>query len=688
MTDPTLFGLLILDRDPFVFGDFPGLLQAWLQDAGGFAMLGLAVYLLYALRTPPEQAESARHRVGVTPLMLVAAVLAVLCYAVYGFLLFTGKGADRVNVQPVTDPNAFVKYTAPKFSTDLQPLALMAGGLFALVGIGQPFVQSLGRVRFRRIWALTKLGFKESVRSRVFWVFLVFLLVFLFPAKWFFPIKPEDELRSTVAISSLAMNVLLLFTAALLAAFSIPNDIKNQNIYTVVTKPVERFEIVLGRFFGYTFLMTLALGGMTVISYVLIAAAGVDPKAQEETYKARVPVRGKLSFASRKENFEAINVGREFGYRQYIGGDPSSSQRAIWSFYSVPSRLTAGREHVPCEFTFDIFRMTKGEENRGVDLVVRVVTWQCPQKPPLEPRDGTWRWAQPEKEQQYLDEARELIARLPGRAGRAEQNPAAVLALAKPPEPGKPASPEWEVVNKLAEKYGFYEVQGKEIFDYHPDSIPVPVGLFRNAVKDAPKASPGQPAPPLVQVYVKCNTRGQMLGMAEGDLYFIEGERPFTENYFKAAFGLWCRVAIVIGLAVCCSTYLAGVISFLCAGFLFLSGYAVEHIQDMASGHSFVGGPFRSMNQILNAQQATIPVDETNPLARAAEGLDVGFAWLVRRFMNLVPDVYAYSWTSFVQEGFNIPFECLVMDLVVMVGYLLPWFILGYYLMRSREVAA
>ena len=47
------------------------------------------------------------------------------------------------------------------------------------------------------------------------------------------------------------MNILLLFPAALLAAFSIPNDIKNQNIYTIVTKPVERFEIVLGRFLGY-----------------------------------------------------------------------------------------------------------------------------------------------------------------------------------------------------------------------------------------------------------------------------------------------------------------------------------------------------------------------------------------------------------------------------------------------------
>jgi hypothetical protein len=686
MSDPTLFGLLILDRDPFVFRDFPGLLQAWLQDAGGFAMLGLAVYLLYALRTPPEQAESAKHRASVTPFMLIMAVLAILCYAVYGFLLFTGRGPDAVNAPSINpaDPNAFVKYTAPKFATQAQPMTLMLGGLFALMGIGQPFVQSLSRVRFRRIWALTKLGFKEAVRSRVFWVFLIFLIVFLFPAKWFFPIKPEDELRSTVAISSLAMNVLLLFTAALLAAFSIPNDIKNQNIYTVVTKPVERFEIVLGRFVGYTFLMTLALLGMTVISYVLIAAAGVDPKAREETYKARVPVRGDLSFASRRGEIEGVNVGREFDYRRYIAGDPSSSQRAIWAFDELPARLSATQEHVPLEFTFDIFRMTKGEENRGVDLAIRVVSWQNPQLPPSDPSDrsGTWPWAQPEKRQQYLDEARELLAQLPGRAGRGEQNPESVLALARP------GSPEWGVVNQLAEKYGFYEVTGKEIFDYHPDSIPVPVGLFKNAASGAPKAEAGKPAPPLVQVYVKAETRSQMVGMAEGDLYFIEGERPFAENYFKSSFGLWCRVVIVIGLAVCCSTYLAGVISFLCAGFLFLAGYAAEHLQDMASGQSFVGGPFRSMNQILNAQQATAQVDETNALARAAEGLDQGFAWLVRRFLNLVPDVYGYTWTSFVQEGFNIPFESLVMNLVVTVGYLLPWFILGYYLMRSREIAA
>src|SRR5205085_8353876 len=54
-----LFGLLIIERDPYTFGNFLGLLQAWLQDAGGFAALGLLAYLVYALRTPTAQAASA-----------------------------------------------------------------------------------------------------------------------------------------------------------------------------------------------------------------------------------------------------------------------------------------------------------------------------------------------------------------------------------------------------------------------------------------------------------------------------------------------------------------------------------------------------------------------------------------------------------------------------------------------------
>lgn len=693
MTAP-LFGLLILERDPLTLGDLPGLAQAWLQDAGGFAMLGLLVYLLYALRLPKEQAESARDRAGVSGLMLGAAVAAILCYAVYGFLVLTGKGPDLVNFKAyVSDPGAFRKYEPPKLSSAAQPLALSLGGLFALVGIAAPFAASLLKMRFRRIFAIAKLGFKEAIRNRLFLVFLVFLLPFLFPANWFVPIKPEDELRTMVGVSSLFMNLLLLLPAALLAAFSIPNDIKNQNIYTVVTKPVERFELVFGRFLGYVGLMTLALVTMAFIGWLLITNfTTIDEKAREETFKARVPQYGKLSYQSRRGEIEGINAGREFDYRRYIGGDPGTSQRAVWNFDRVPSTLTAGdRVEVPLEFTFDIFRMTKGEENRGVDLDIRVTSWQAAQQPPAEPKDGTWRWADPAREQEYLKEAAELVKTLPGvSAAQAEQNPGAILALAKPYEAdGVTVTAAWKVVNQLAEKYGFYEAKGKEIFDYHPDSVSVPAGLFRYAAQGTPTAAgPQGGPPPRVTVAVKCNTRGQMLGMAEPDLFLLEGDRTFSENYFKAAVGLWCRVVLVIGLAVTCSTYLAGVISFLTAFLLFVGGYASDHLADMASGQSYVGGPFKSMNQLLRAEQTTAQADPNSPLTGAVEGLDKVFAWGVRRVINMVPDVYAYSWTNFLSEGFNIPVGGLLMNLAVLVGYLLPWFIMGYYLIRSREVAA
>ena len=48
----------------------PGLVQAWLQDAGGFAMVGLVVYLLYALSTPTDKSQSEKIRVPVTAFMV------------------------------------------------------------------------------------------------------------------------------------------------------------------------------------------------------------------------------------------------------------------------------------------------------------------------------------------------------------------------------------------------------------------------------------------------------------------------------------------------------------------------------------------------------------------------------------------------------------------------------------------
>ncbi|MFO0799039.1 MAG: hypothetical protein U0804_16345 [Gemmataceae bacterium] len=673
MTSPALFGILQLDRgEPFGYSQVPGLVQAWLQDAGGFAAVGLVLYLLYARSVPTQLSQSEKLRVPVTSWMLICGLMAAICYAgVFALMLLPGnRGA--VPEPPPPPPGSAVILPPPVWHWQLQPMLLMVGGLFAIVGLGQPFVRDLLKLRSRRVWALSKLGFKEAVRSKLLWLGLLILPFFLFRNVWMATVRPSDEFRILVTASSFAITGLVLFTAALLAAFSIPNDIKNQTIHTVVTKPVERFEIVLGRFVGYTALMTLALAALTAFSLLMLNTATIDPKAEAETATARVPVRGALRFGSKKLDFEGTNVGREFEYRKYIAGDPLSPQRGIWEFGDVPGALPrAAKDAVRCEFTFDVFKLTKGEENKGVFATFRVVTHACPQLPPKD-NSGEWEWADKDAYARYkadLDAVR--------KAGRN-------------PEGAPPDTDGWKAANELAEKYGFYEIRNREAFDYAVGYVDIPAGLFRNAQQGNPppvtdptgKQVPG----PRVSVQVKCESRGQLLGMAQPDLYLLEGSQPFTLNFIKGMVGLWCRLCIVVALAVVCSTYQSGVLSLLVTGLIFLTGYATEHLSDLAMNRNIGGGPFESISRLVKAETPTAPSSETAG-GKALQFMDKGWAWVVRRIQNMIPDVESFVWTDFVSEGFNVNSEYLLVNLLVTAGYLLPWFVLGYFLMKSREVA-
>ena len=672
MSPPPLFGILQLDKgEPYGYAQLPGLLQSWVQDAGGFATVGLIVYILYALSTPTHKSESERMRVPLPTFLLLMTALSLVCYAVVLALLILGKGSAPT--PPLPPPGMPIPVEAPAVQTQLRPLFMTAGGLFALLGFLQPFVRDLRKQRLRRVRALAWLSFKDASQSKSLWVVIVAAgsLLFAFPANWFYTFRPEDELRSVIDnVDYFA--IMMLFLAAALTAFNLPTDIKRQTVHTVVTKPVERFEIVIGLFIGYVTLMTIVLAGFTAFSLVLIQVNKVDESAVEQTMKARVPVRGKLEFKSRKDDFGGTNVGKEFDYRKYIAGHPQSSHRAVWSFDAVPRGLVRpADDRVPVEFTFDIFRLTKGKEDKGgsgVEVQIRFATHNCPQRRPDPAREGEtgdWPWVNDDLREKYQRDADALRKR--------GINP----VLARPGRPG------WDEVNALAEKYGFYEIPTKEVFNNRVMTVEVPAGLFRNALQNPP----ADPAAPLFQVYVKCVSPGQMLGVAGPDLYLLEGNQSFSQNYVKGIVGLWFRVCLVIGLAVACSTYLNGVISLLATAFLFMCGYITEHIRELASNHSFGGGPFESLSRLVKAEGPTAQLGDTAG-ARAIQFFDRISAWVFRRFENLVPDVNAFEWSEFVKEGFNVSNEYLLLNLLLLVGYLLPWAVLAYYLMKSREIAS
>jgi len=222
--------------------------------------------------------------------------------------------------------------------------------------------------------------------------------------------------------------------------------------------------------------------------------------------------------------------------------------------------------------------------------------------------------------------------------------------------------------------------------------VEIPAGLFRNALQGTPgkfrdpKDGVEKPVPRL-SIYVKCESPGQLLGMAEPDLYLLEYEQPFMLNYAKGMVGVWCWATIVIGLAVAWSTYLSSVLSLLATVVIFIFGFFPEHINDVATNRNVGGGPFESMSRTLKAEMPTTPLAESAG-SKALTLFDHGASWVFRRIVNVIPDAESFNWTPFVAEGFNISTEYLLVNLLVTFGYLLPWAILAYYLMRMREVAA
>jgi ABC-type transport system involved in multi-copper enzyme maturation permease subunit len=663
--DPIL-GVMKFEVEPLSFENTARLGRIgleWLQDAGGFAMFGLVVWILNAYRNPVYDIlpnGKKRNRL-VGPGMMLATAVAGCMYLVALGLLFLVSGEHAGMPRKL-----FLGYQMTSMERALD-ITMGVAGFLAIVGLGGPFVRDCFRLRWGRIHALAKLSFKEAVRRRVVWVFLFILIVYLFPARWFFQEKPEDELKSIIGVTTRGMNVLLICVGLLLAAFSIPTDIKNLTIHTVVTKPVERFEIVLGRFFGYLGLLTAALLIMTGFGLLLINTGNVAPEAAEESMKSRVARYGDIEFRSKRSaDFTGVDVGREYTYRKYIAGHPQSSQRALWSFSSTPDRF-GKMEFVPLEFAFDIYRTSKGEEGTGIQVTFEILThsWNPTRRidDPLYP--GT---------QITMQDAYDRDSK-----GLANKN------LTH-------RSPDWPKVDALAERYGRFVYNNWQIFDYHTSSIDVPAGLFRNAAAGTPgresliQGPPGAPDRRL-QVQVKCETPSQFIGAAKYDLYFLESEGSFSLNYFKGAMGLWFRLVIALAIAIALSTYFAGVLSFLIAMFVFIGGFFLEFITELARGLNVGGGPLESLARLVKNSTATVDLDPT-PTVRALQNLDGIYRWLLRRVMNVIPDVDRYGMTDYVAQGFSIAPDFLLINLITLVGYVLPWLVASYYLMKAREIAA
>jgi hypothetical protein len=197
-----------------------------------------------------------------------------------------------------------------------------------------------------------------------------------------------------------------------------------------------------------------------------------------------------------------------------------------------------------------------------------------------------------------------------------------------------------------------------------------------------------------LQVRVTCNDRTQYVGVAKYDLY-LRADDPQSEddrfrfalNFFKGATGLWMRLLLITGVAVALSTYFSGVISLIITLMLYIGGIFKEFIATVANGTNAGGGPLEAMYRLTRGENIVAPLDQTATIKFATYS-DVVYRWVIGRFLQIIPDVDRFDLTSYVAEGFNIPTGQMVLNLLLLLGYILPWAVLAFYLIKWREIAS
>src|SRR5438105_6372569 len=123
-----------------------------------------------------------------------------------------------------------------------------------------------------RIFAISINTLIELTRQKAFYVLLIFALLLIgcsvFMARFTF----QQEFQILKDISLGAMSIFTSLLAIIATARLIPQDVEDRTVYTILAKPVPRFEYLLGKLLGVLLLLLISLIVMSALFVVVFYA--------------------------------------------------------------------------------------------------------------------------------------------------------------------------------------------------------------------------------------------------------------------------------------------------------------------------------------------------------------------------------------------------------------------------------
>jgi len=570
------------------------------------------------------------------------------------------------------------------------------------------------RMSPRRVAALAWLAVKESLRRRVVVVFAVFILLLLFAGWYLHPDSPHPA-RLYISFVLNATAYLVLIMALLLSALSLPTDIRNRTLHTVVTKPVRASEIVVGRMLGFTLVGTVLLAVMGVISYAFVV------RGLAHTHKISPDELRKLTSAweAALREGDAINVPEietepAQGHRHKLRANAvveEDGRRKLRRRARARTEPARGHWH---EFRYEFPERDAGETRRQgprLDYTIgppegRLVA-RVPVYGKLRFRDRSGNPAErgvnvgDEWAYRSFIQGGTLAAAVwtfdgvtpdrfpPSRFpdGIPLELNLEVFRTYKGDTSGRDIPPiHASLVLRNPETDERVEVRIFPVKEYATDTQHLPYTITRasdgrqlDLFEDL--ASGGR-----LEVWIQAIEPNQYLGMAQADAYLLARNAWFPWNFAKAYLGVWLQMVLVVAFGVLFSTLLSGPVAILATVGVLVGGIHKTFMLRLATGQQEGGGPLEAFYRLITQMNLVSEMPE-GLLTDTIKLIDVALLGWLRLMAEALPQFGSFDLSRYAAYGFNIPPDLLAMRILTAVGFVLPLLVAGYLCLRMREVA-
>ena len=140
-----------------------------------------------------------------------------------------------------------------------------------------------------RVWAISTTTLLELFRLKVFYFLLIFALLLIGSSLFMNDFTFQEQFQLLKDVSLGAMSIFTWLLAVLATAMILPKDIEDRTLYTILAKPVPRFEYLIGKLIGILLLLLISTLVMSALFFVVLYSGEKMALAETTSGAAGIP---------------------------------------------------------------------------------------------------------------------------------------------------------------------------------------------------------------------------------------------------------------------------------------------------------------------------------------------------------------------------------------------------------------